>query len=708
MRRTILFIWTFFICFLVTVSGQEYLSGLIENPVLRDNQGATPQFKSSFYRPQAVWLPFFDDFSESGPYPDTARWTDRNGFVNSTFPLLPPDLGVVTLDVLNAKGKVYPGATPWPFSADQLTSRPIRLDSVFDPDLQQIRKLVPADSIMLSFWYQPQGYGDYPLWYDSLLLEFGHFNMDTVFTGFDSVTVYGYDYLDQPGKFLPPKSFVLPPLPCDSIWTQLNDTLYYNDSVRIPCDSLFGPGVYWVPVWSAHGDSLQVFLDNNDRFFKLVEIPITDTTHLKNDFQFRFRNFGSISDINSWQSNTDQWHIDRVRLDFNRHSGDESVPELRFAREPGNFINDFRVMPYRHYSGDITGYKKDTFDLYVHNLDSVNHTFRYRYAVQNEQGDTLPAFEFDEVSGTIIPLRQIDVFDYQPLMNPEVAYFYTSVSPDTADYYITHMIASSDEGVTGDTLRVHQMFRNYFAYDDGTAEAGYGLSPAGAQLAVRFRSEEVDTVRGVDICFNRTLNNNNDRPFHLVVWNDNNGIPGDTLMVMKNVRPKFSDGLNRFSTYWFDRPVKIGVQSFHVGWIQTSNDNLNVGFDRNSNAREKNHYNVDGQWITSSFDGAIMIRPVVGAAPFQSKNSYKTTQELEIYPNPQTADGQLHISLPESTSDHIYYLRIRISNLYGAEVYEGAYRPVINTGFLHRGLYIVQLIDGAKGQIYSSKLLINR
>jgi hypothetical protein len=63
-------------------------------------------------------------------------------------------MGVVTLDALGADGKVYLHGTRDVFGADTLTSRPIRLDSLFNP----IRRVIRIqDSIYFSFYYQPGG-----------------------------------------------------------------------------------------------------------------------------------------------------------------------------------------------------------------------------------------------------------------------------------------------------------------------------------------------------------------------------------------------------------------------------------------------------------------------------------------------------------------------------------------------------------------------
>ncbi len=55
-------------------------------------------------------------------------------------------------------------------------------------------------------------------------------------------------------------------------------------------------------------------------------------------------------------------------------------------------------------------------------------------------------------------------------------------------------------------------FRNYYAYDDGTPEYGFGISgesTAGAVLACRFRVYQPDTLRALQMLFNKTRNHAN-------------------------------------------------------------------------------------------------------------------------------------------------------------------------------------------------------
>jgi hypothetical protein len=89
-------------------------------------------------------------------------WFDNYAYVNNTYPINPPTIGVATLDGLNELGLPYNNANQNTYgTADYLTSLPINLST-----------LTQNDSLRLSFFYEPKGLGDYPDLIDSLIVEF--------------------------------------------------------------------------------------------------------------------------------------------------------------------------------------------------------------------------------------------------------------------------------------------------------------------------------------------------------------------------------------------------------------------------------------------------------------------------------------------------------------------------------------------------------
>ena len=119
---------------------QEFLTGITQNSILvKAYNSNTPKGT----RDISVRLPFTEDFSNYTGYPSSELWTDRKCFVNNTFAIAPPSIGVATFDALDENGKIYAHADRTTFPADTLTSVCIRLDSNFT----QHRPMRVSDSL---------------------------------------------------------------------------------------------------------------------------------------------------------------------------------------------------------------------------------------------------------------------------------------------------------------------------------------------------------------------------------------------------------------------------------------------------------------------------------------------------------------------------------------------------------------------------------
>ncbi len=94
---------------------------------------------------------------------DSWLWYDNQANINTTYPVFPPTIGVATMDGLNEYGRPHD-----PFiqtngygTADVFTSKPLLMSGTSW-----------NDSVYLSFFYQPQGLGNFPNTIDSLVVEF--------------------------------------------------------------------------------------------------------------------------------------------------------------------------------------------------------------------------------------------------------------------------------------------------------------------------------------------------------------------------------------------------------------------------------------------------------------------------------------------------------------------------------------------------------
>ncbi len=644
----------------LVLQAQERLTGLTTNEQVAQRYQKWHQQ----YKPQKavkvakvlLQLPFFDDFKNASVYPSSSKWIGKSAFVNNAFGYLPPDRGVVTFDALDSTGNVYSDASSSPSLADVLTSQPIRLDSVFSSSK---KALSPADSVYLSFFYQPQGVGNAPEEDDSLVLSFKY--------------------------------------PA-------------GDSVYQTSDSSWQPVYVWKTVWKATGTDLQTFQHLYGKSFLQVMIPIQDSAYFYKGFQFRFYNYVTIANntIPAWKTNTDIWNVDFVYLNINRSAGDTTYKKLAFSGAYPSFVKNYTSMPYAQYRADPTNSTNPTFHVYLANLDKVSHSGHYNYSVTQEGANF--SYSYDGGTNTLQPFYTSGFEDCNTTASaaqacpPVNSLFSLNYNQDTASYLIKQYINDpEDTTVQGDSMVYKQLFYNYFSYDDGTPELGYGIEPAGAMVACKFKMNTPDTLTAIKIYFNKSQASSSLLYFNLMVWSDNNGKPGDLIFEQDNAEVHWSSDLYGFITYTLDQPVVLpGV--FYVG-LQQQQEDLNIGFDADDDAQSNIFYYTNNNWYQTSFHGALMIRPVIGKSIVLATQSHPLTNSniIKAYPNPAT----MRVSFSGLNIKGGVYARVEIYNILGNIVSrQELTQNYLSTQSLTNGFYIARIY--VENKIYCVRFIVRK
>ena len=493
------------------------------------------------------------------------------------------------------------------------------------------KALTPSDSLFFSFFYQPQGNGNAPEASDSLVLEFG-------------------------------------------VISEM-DTLWHH-------------------AWSTPGRTLTQFLAENDsNYFKQVMIPIIDTMYFKPGFCFRFYNYASIVGHSqpSSRGNEDNWNIDAVYLNHGRSATDPSYPKVSLTGTTPSFLNRYRTMPYKHYRANPTAHIAEKYAIYVSNLDNQPHHVKHQYIVDQVNGNQ----HYSHTSHGTIYTAPMNYSRPDTVMVAQL--FAMDYDRDSTSFLIRHYISDSTcNPPLVDSMVYLQGFYNYFAYDDGIPEMGFGVEPSpGGSFAVKFELSELDTLRGVQILFNHTLNDANNQYFDIVVWKDNNGKPGDEVYRLPNRKPQWDEQIYHFAYYQFDQRIRLnGV--FYVGIMQQGSGLLNVGFDASGDYSQYNFINVTGAWQPSSKQGAIMLRPVVGAGYYIGVDE-NIDSHISVYPIP--ASTSLHI---EGVTNGV---SIAIYDLTGRRVMQRSFTDEIPVTQLHDGLYFLN-ISTTDGNVITKKIIV--
>jgi hypothetical protein len=380
--------------------------------------------------------------------------------------------------------------------------------------------------------------------------------------------------------------------------------------------------------------------------------------------------------------NCDIWNLDYIYLDKYRNDSDTIFRDVAFRYPHRSLLNTHESMPLKQFRQVAFQEMGSTVPLHYRNNDSISRNTTRVIEIWDMYENSLavqitPSAQMDN------PLTNVDD-------NKDLIYTFNTLKDDSALFKVrSWLITDIYDPKENDTIEYYQIFSNYFAFDDGSSEGGYGVNGLGsrnAMVAYRFKSFMEDTLRAIRICFNDSYENANQRAFDLMVWDDNSGMPGNVLYTQEKVMVQQGGSINGFYTYILRKG--IGVDDvFYVGWRQRSETFLNAGLDINTSHNGRQFYWINGSWSQSGVTGNIMIRPVTGMPIATAINdiTYKSRSILRFYPNPArdfiTVDNE---ELVASGNAYISFL-----NLQGKEILKVPLTSRIDISRLHEGMFII-------------------
>ena len=217
--------------------------------------------------------------------------------------------------------------------------------------------------------------------------------------------------------------------------------------------------------------------------------------------------------------NCDQWNVDYVLLDKNRNAGDTIFSDVALTLPMRSVLKNHEAMPWKQYREIELQEMGSSIPIHYRNNDTIIRNVTRNFEIWDVYNNSV-SYIFSAGATNIDPLTSVDY-------NANIVYSFNSTNNDSALFRITAVLKTDEfDPKENDTMVYYQTFKNYFAFDDGTAEAGYGINGLGsrnAMFAYRFRSFIEDTLRAINICFNDSYTDANKRAFDLMVWDDNNG-----------------------------------------------------------------------------------------------------------------------------------------------------------------------------------------
>ena len=458
----------------------------------------------------------------------------------------------------------------------------------------------------------------------------------------------------------------------------------------------------WDKLWAKSGFNP----GTNDSTWKFILLNIpANSGYFTNQFQFRIRNRATLS------GSLDHWHIDYVYLNAGRTKSDSSFKDIAFGYQAPSILRNYSSIPFWQFnnSGDLVS----SFPVFIRNNDTT--TAASNFAVKLEVFDTLGNSILPQVTPGNFNIDNWSIGgwdNYPPHSNQNISIPVPTGMTDSGTYKTKLTITPNDFNFDqnwNDTLFGYHHFSNYYAFDDGTAESGYGLNQYGSMMAVKITLNVADSLKALDIYFNPIINIQSvlNSTYAIWVWNDNNGVPGDSVYADTLRNPTFlnNEFQNAFKRDTLLKTIYLNPGSYYIGIKQTGNLPLNIGFDRNYDHQDRMFYNTNGTWQNSSFKGSYMMRPVFGKFELGQgiNNLFTQKNNLHIYPNP--ANDHLHINLNSYPINES--VQMKVTNALGELLLADTIsnNTSIDISNFNSGVYFLKLLD-KKGNIYQTKFLI--
>ncbi|MCB9335054.1 MAG: T9SS type A sorting domain-containing protein [Flavobacteriales bacterium] len=505
------------------------------------------------------------------------------------------------------------------------------------------------------------------------------------FDGLDS-TGYPYNFINPTAKGVA-DYLTTQPIDLSSITDSVYLSFFYQpqgngnkpeteDSLRL---EFFNPSdSSWTRKWAIVGSASVPF--------QQVMVPV-DTTYHKNNFKFRFVNYATLS------GNVDHWNLDYIYLNDQRSYTDTALYDVALTLTDLNLLKDYSRMPWSHYMVDTTANMDSLLVVeYKNHTDTTLAVFYQRHITEDAGlGASVEIYPGTSASKNVAPYSSL--IDSLPVFSPSKSYeFYypkdtTVVSKAFEVKTFFDLSTITDDHVENDTAIYYQVFSNDYAYDDGSAELGYGVQGIGAKLAHEFNIKKSDTLTGFKIYFTPITNNLSAKTFKLTVWSS---LFPETVIYQQNgyYNPIYSL-TNEYLEYQLDAPLFLNAGTYYIGWEKISEDFLNVGWDVNTKKQSKVFFNAVGVWENATYEGSLMLRPLFDAYPEPVISVNEITSDpslIKVYPNP--AKDELYFT----TNQKINTLQIYdvMGNLIVETILTN--KAYIDTKHLSNGMYFIKFL----------------
>ncbi|QIX62892.1 T9SS type A sorting domain-containing protein [Hymenobacter sp. BT18] len=363
--------------------------------------------------------------------------------------------------------------------------------------------------------------------------------------------------------------------------------------------------------------------------------PVNESRYLHAGFRFRLHSQGNLA------FTRDSWSIDYVKLDRNRSASDLTFLDFATSAPLTSLLKRYASMP----AVQLAAAPNPAEELNDQTYTTINSFSIGQEPTPIEWAGTVKALPSGAELTYLVGNRSIDANSRQLPITGDLRTVANQLLTGTPQRIRHRIILDAKETnpltLPNDTISRVTELADYYAYDDGTAEASVNLpalsggSPS--YFAYRIDLNRPDQVKGVLLY--PELPSSAGRTITVAIWElDATGKPKEQAKASATFTIPATAGPTGFVEASFASPVPVSG-SFLVGYGQPSTGQfIRFGLDLNSPVpTDYLYYQARGAWNTTSTTpaGAPMMRPVMTGTVTASQPA-ELAGALSLYPNPSS------------------------------------------------------------------------
>ncbi|WP_339924652.1 T9SS type A sorting domain-containing protein [uncultured Cyclobacterium sp.] len=448
------------------------------------------------------------------------------------------------------------------------------------------------------------------------------------------------------------------------------------------------PDGSWELVWSQEGEG-----DLSTEVFVQALLPVPEKFQFEN-FQFKFQHSGRLS------GPFDTWVLDYIYLNKGRSATDRFPEDRALTQLPGSPFSPYFAIPYFEFDQKkIAGPISNEFNNLNNRFRAIEYTVNL---INNATGEVLEAPNTETPFNPVPQALERRAFTSSDLQEEGLVGLIDAPMDVEVLMYLragdTYLEAGAGEAQSfnvdyrvNDTSRVVIPFRDYYAYDNGTADYAAGINQRGGMLALSYELSTPSYLSGVSIQFVNAAQRNN--AIELMVWDSISNEP----LYQEEVLIPADAGIGNISYFPLDTNILV-KDHFFIGFTQFSNDYIYIGLDKSGDTGDKIFFNVLGAWQQNELvRGNLMMRPHLSLNPVVEAPEQPAI-ELLLYPNPVTE--KLYIT-GEVSDITVFDFQGRLINIPQEVDKEG---KMLNFTESQKGMYLINMVKN--GQPLTRRIIV--